>query len=361
MSKEQWVKDDVYPWLYKRIAASGKASWVLYKHWKGRPLKIKISDCELMGELEARLEAVRLVKELQAGKDPIKEKREARKPELTLAALFEQYYDQHCVNNARPHEVRAGYELHWKTIRTKRIGSLESSDVQKWLSTLGIHSQSVANRQYNQLRACLSWGIRLKYMSGPNPCEGVAKFQTQERKVYLQPSQYAALKLVLDRKPGEVADAIWLLLFTAARKSNVIKMEWSEIDFEHRLWLIPARKAKPRKPLVLVLTTRALAVLNRRKHYQEHSPWVFPAADDPTKHRTTIDAAWRKLRKEAGLDHVHIHDLRHTMASWMGINNAPSFTIQRMLSHASSRTTEKYTHLNMHAVRVEAEKAQDKM
>ncbi len=71
-----------------------------------------------------------------------------------------------------------------------------------------------------------------------------------------------------------------------------------------------------------------------------------------------IDYRWRQIRKEAQLGDLHIHDLRHTAASWMGQNGGSAFAIQRMLGHSSSKMTERYTHLNIAAIRNEMEAAQ---
>lgn len=361
-SKETWIKDQTCPALYKRISTSGKQSWVLYKSFKGKPIKIKISNCELMDPIEARLEAVKLLRELQAGKNPIARIREERKPEPTIGELFQKYYDDHCaVRNSRPKETKRNFELHWEEIKDLRLSDLQPALIQEWMGKLAKEpGESVANKQFNVLRACLNWSIRLRHIKLlEHPCLGVETFPVIERKEYLQPgTEYARLKAILDSEPGDVADVIWLLLFTAARKSNVLAMRWAEIDWHSKTWNIPAGKTKSKKPLGLPLSMLALEVLQRRRHNQFRSEWVFPAADSALHHRVNVDEAWRKIREKAGIPHLHIHDLRHTMATWMGIAGSSSFSIQRMLGHASSRTTEKYTHAYQLALRRELEQAQ---
>ncbi len=43
---------------------------------------------------------------------------------------------------------------------------------------------------------------------------------------------------------SHVRDAVLLLLFTGARKSNVLQMRWDEINFEDKTWVIPREKFK---------------------------------------------------------------------------------------------------------------------
>src|SRR5690606_27009302 len=48
---------------------------------------------------------------------------------------------------------------------------------------------------------------------------------------------------------------------------------------------------------------------------------------------------WRPALKRAGLDHLRVHDLRHTHASWLIAAGVPLPVIQRRLGHESIATT----------------------
>ena len=41
----------------------------------------------------------------------------------------------------------------------------------------------------------------------------------------------------------------------------------------------------------------------------------------------------------------HIHDLRHTFASWLVVNGIPIFEVSQLLPHVSIQMTERYAHL----------------
>ena len=47
----------------------------------------------------------------------------------------------------------------------------------------------------------------------------------------------------------------------------------------------------------------------------------------------------------AGIEDFHIHDLRHTFASWLVMNGTPLFEVSKLLRHASIQMTERYAHL----------------
>ena len=50
-------------------------------------------------------------------------------------------------------------------------------------------------------------------------------------------------------------------------------------------------------------------------------------------------------RLERTLPHVHLHDLRHTFASWMVRGDVPLAALRDLLGHSSLAVTSKYTHL----------------
>jgi integrase len=55
------------------------------------------------------------------------------------------------------------------------------------------------------------------------------------------------------------------LILTAARTSEVLEVEWREVDFENRIWVIPAQRMKARREHRVPLSARAVEILNRQK------------------------------------------------------------------------------------------------
>jgi len=49
--------------------------------------------------------------------------------------------------------------------------------------------------------------------------------------------------------------------------------------------------------------------------------------------------------RRAGIEDFHIHDLRHTFASWLVMNGVPLFEVSKLLRHSSIQMTERYAHL----------------
>ena len=65
---------------------------------------------------------------------------------------------------------------------------------------------------------------------------------------------------------------------------------------------------------------------------------------------------WRRARKEAGLDDVRLHDLRHTVASQAVARGVPLSTVARMLGHSDPKMTLRYAHVGDRDLQAAAER-----
>lgn len=83
---------------------------------------------------------------------------------------------------------------------------------------------------------------------------------------------------------------------------------------------------------------RAIPAHPRISHLLRHLPLVAP--------QITVQRAWQRARARVGLEHVTIHDLRHSAASEMANAGVDLYTIGRVLGHRDSRSTARYSHLS---------------
>lgn len=58
------------------------------------------------------------------------------------------------------------------------------------------------------------------------------------------------------------------------------------------------------------------------------------------------DKVWDRLRREAGLPHFRIHDLRHQYASFLVNSGRTLYEVQQLLGHQSPSTTQRYARLS---------------
>lgn len=60
----------------------------------------------------------------------------------------------------------------------------------------------------------------------------------------------------------------------------------------------------------------------------------------------SVESVWHKVREEAGLRDVRLHDLRHSYASHGARLQLPMPVLQNLLGHSEIGSTANYTHFN---------------
>ena len=132
--------------------------------------------------------------------------------------------------------------------------------------------------------------------------------------------------------------AIALLLHTGCRRSEITTLQWHHVR-EGKLFL-PDSKTGPR---TVWLSRAAYGILHRLPRKKR---WIFPSARRPgtpiSAH--TLYEFWTRVREEAGVPNVRLHDLRHSYASFALSLGESVITIGRLLGHAQPSTTLKYIH-----------------
>ncbi len=111
------------------------------------------------------------------------------------------------------------------------------------------------------------------------------------------------------------------------------------------------RKTGPR---IVPLNTQARRILERRP--RGRSPFVFPSPRDPARPRSRNLPFWCRARREADIEDVRLHDLRHTHASHAVMNGVPVPVVSRLLGHSDVRTTLRYAHLGDREIEDAAER-----
>ena len=323
-----------------RVLPSGKKRFFVHSQKDGRRIWKIIGDADSIGLDEARRRAAALLGAIHCNGDA------CALPEETV---FEAVAD----------EVFRNYGRHWKprTLKVNRgylrnqilpgfrgrdVADITRADVQRWFASL--HATPVAADRSAPilsviLREAEVYGYRPE---GSNPCVGIRRYRRKGRERFLSGAELRRLALTLDRHearwPLHVA-FVRLLLLTGCRKSEIATLEWSAYREGHLF--LPDSKSGPR---TVWLSSPARALLAR---LSRTGRWVFPSArTDKPLCIDALDAFWGKVRAEAGLRDVRLHDTRHTYASIAIAHGETIATTGRLLGHGAPETTLKYAHLS---------------
>ena len=139
----------------------------------------------------------------------------------------------------------------------------------------------------------------------------------------------------------------WLLLLTATRRNELLEAKWDHVDLERRELFLPDTKNGTDHTVPLSdAAFQRLVNLPR----QAGNPWVFCGRKEGDRIKE-VNARWRKVRDEAGLDDVVLHDFRRTAASWLAQAGYSELVIKKLLNHTVRGPTSIYARMDPGAVR----------
>jgi len=136
-------------------------------------------------------------------------------------------------------------------------------------------------------------------------------------------------------------------LHTGMRKSELFNLKWSDVDFEHSTITVQSKDdwhTKNYKSRVLALTPRLCSVLLEHHSGNGMSDYLFTWRG--RKLKCTIKKSLRTLLRDAGLENVTLHTLRHTFASQLVMAGVSLREVQELMGHADYQTTLQYAHLS---------------
>ena len=195
---------------------------------------------------------------------------------------------------------------------SKPLDRITPAQVGQWFDAFSRAAPGNANSALKLLGQIMSFAIACGYID-TNPMRGIKRNRRPALTRFLSREEIGRLHKSLDmqtRKGGrEQADIIRLLLLTGCRKSEIVRLRWSEVRGD--MLMLRDSKTGARK---VPLNSQVRCILERQP--RRGSEFVFPSPLDPSRPRGRDLALWYRVRREAGIGDVRLHDLRHTCASW---------------------------------------------
>jgi integrase len=217
-----------------------------------------------------------------------------------------------------------------------------------------------ANRALACLRTMFNLAISPDWkMRSDNPARGgtggVARNPEDGRQRFLSETEIGRLAAVLNIHPERTTVAlIRFLLMTGCRFGEATAATWDQFDLAAGTWTRPSGHLKQKKQHSMPLSAPTLALLSELKR-EAPSAYVFPS---PKTGRplVTIKTAWQRICRDARLEGLRVHDLRHSFASVLAGSGASLQLIGSLLGHAQTATTARYAHLTDDARRAAMER-----
>ena len=250
-----------------KVTKSGRKVYILQRRLNGqlRRWTIGVHGSPWTPDA-ARKEASDLLQVVAHGADPLAAKR-ASKNGITIAELCDLYLLEGCATKKQStiDVDRGRIERHIKPLLGKRtVRDLTRTDIERFMAdvaggktAIDVRTKSrgrsrvtggkgTATRTMGLLGAILTFAVA-RGLRTENPARGIRRYKDRSVERYLRPDELARLSTALAQakergvNPYALA-AIRLLLLTGMRKSEVLTLRRSWIDFEHGLLHLPDSK-----------------------------------------------------------------------------------------------------------------------
>ncbi|MCL5779211.1 site-specific integrase [Limibaculum sp. FT325] len=351
------------------VYESGRKGFVLIYRIAGRQRRFTIGGWPAWSVTAAREEAKRLKREIDRGDDPLDGRKSSREAP-TVKDLAERFIAEHLpkleATNARD-QISMLEKLVLPEWRNQKVADITPHDVDKLLSKIAEGRTRPAKRQPKAkrrtplkpakptpvranrvgeaLRKMFNLAVQWR-MRSDNPALGFRKRPETARERFLSFDEINRLADALARDEDQrAAGIIRLCMLTGARLGEVRTATFDQFNLDLAIWTKQAAYTKQRRTHRIPISPEAVALVRlRREAVPPGCLFLFPG-DVEGQPVQELKRFWARMRENAEIPDVRIHDLRHTFASLLVSGGASLEMIGKLLGHTQIGTTQSYAHL----------------
>jgi integrase len=344
--------------LALRVGPTGAKSWIFrYTGGDGKRHDLGLGPTHTVSLAEARELALQARKTRRQDKDPLTEKREARRQSrvavakaMSFADAAEAYIESHMAGWRDPRSAlqwRASLRDHVNPIiGALPVDAIDTGLIMQCLTPIWTTRTETASRVRGRIESVLDWARVAGYHEGENPARWKAHLENmlpQKRKVRpikhhaaLEHSQIAAFVGELRQQDGIAARALEFVILTACRVGEVIGARWSEIDRAAKVWTIPPERMKAAQAHRVPLSEEAIAIIETMAAFRRADDYLFPGL---TAGRPISASALRLVMDRIGAG-ATTHGMRACFRSWCADSGIARELAEQCLAHATGNAVE---------------------
>ncbi len=268
------------------IRHTGTKVWVSDYTFHGKRRSFTHGKYPIISLAEARIAHQHLLEQIHKGIDPRIYKKELQ-AQANGSHSFSRYADEwHAKrkDNLKKGTYTREYNQYKRDIKPI-IGDMNINDITP-LQILAIGQEiekrgakDMARRAILQVKRIFEYAILLGATTN-NPANNLSKALPPRKKEHFKRiniHQLPALLKAMNNYQGDimVKHALWVICYTFVRTSELRFMQWNEIDYQAKIWRIPADKMKMNRPHNIPLAPQVIKILQTIKSYNFDDTYVF--------------------------------------------------------------------------------------
>ena len=231
------------------------------------------------------------------------------------------------------------------SLRRKPVNDIGTEDVLSVLKPIWTEKPETAARLRGRIERVLDAARVKGHRTGENPARWRGHLDhLLSKRQKLSRGHHAAMPYDevpafvdgLRERPAVAARALEFTILTAARSGEALAARWDEIDFDAKLWTIPAGRMKAAREHRVPLSDRGIAIL-REMETGQTGEYVFPGQRPP---RPLSNMAFEMLLRRINSPYT-AHGFRSSFRDWAGDKTTfPREVAEAALAHAIGNETE---------------------
>jgi integrase len=351
--------------LYIEVRPSGNGVgtyYLRYKNGEGKSCHERLGRTNVISLADARQKAATFRLELDKSPDLSK-----TTPIITSDKLLRDFWVEYIAFAKSTKRSWKRDEQLYRIRIMPRFGHLKLSEIKvRQIQTLmmDIREEGLASKSADQhgqlMRRMGNLAVKWGYLD-VNFANGIQLYH-EFNQVENIPTDEQMAKLIHVLKTDAnraICNIVLFLLNTGCRLGEALTLQWSHLAVDEKVWTVPSKSSKSKRPRQVLLTDSALNLLKQIDR-KESDVYVFTNRKT-NKHYVQIFKPWNRLRKKAGLPKLRLHDLRHSFASILVNNGASLYQVSQLLGHADTRVTQRYAHLSTETLLTAANAVSDKL
>lgn len=332
--------------LYLHVMPDGRKYWRMAYRFDGRQKTLAIGVYPAISLADARRTQAEAKATLASGQDPSATKQQAKakvgRPEvITVADIARDWFDKQTVKWSDGHALRLKGRLEqdiYPTIGRLPVASVTPADVIEAIRKIENRGAIDTSRRVKQMVSQIfSYAISCG-LTDRNPADHIgAALTARPRQVNhhaLPISELPEFLHKLEAYDGHLQTrlALWMILLTFVRTTELRGALWDEVDFKDALWRIPASRMKMHRDHLVPLSRQAVAALETLRAMAAGSPFIYPspAAGKVMSSNTMIYALYRMGYHSRATT----HGFRAMASTWLNENGYHPDWIETQLAHA---------------------------
>lgn len=342
--KRYEVRDSLIIGLLLRVSKTGGKVWYVLPRVRGRAVRIKIGTYPILTLAQAREKARQLLGDAQLGR-LTKERLDAERLP-TLGEIIPEFIELYAKKRNKDWKETQRVLTKFASLEKVPLREIKRHDVVRVLDDIAARTPVRANRALAAIKKLFSWSVDRGTVEF-NPLAGLKK-PTKEipRDRVLSDKELVACWHAAEQEGAPFEQFVKLLILTGQRRGEVAGMRWSEVDFEHAIWTIPAKRAKNATVHAVPLAPLALDTLKSMPRFL-NSDLVFT-----TTGRTPVSGFGRlkdRLDRGVTVSDWRVHDIRRTVATNLAMLGIQPHIIEAVLNHRSGIVSGVAAIYNRHA------------